>query len=61
MQTVLQKLKEIGLYININKCEFYIKEVLYLEMIIGRYSIKINPAKVTAIKDWLKPENIKNI
>ena len=46
---------------DIKKCEFHIEEVLYLEIIIGRYSIKINPIKVIIIKEWAKPENIKDI
>ena len=46
---------------DIKKCEFYIEEILYLGIIIGRYSIKIDPAKVITIKKWAKPENIKDI
>ena len=46
---------------DIKKCEFYIKEILYLRIIIGRHGIKIDPAKVAAIKKWAKPENIKDI
>ena len=46
---------------DIKKYEFYIEEVLYLEIIISRYSIKIDPAKITTVKKWVKPENIKDI
>ena len=45
---------------DIKKCEFYIEEILYLRIIIGRYNIKIDSIKVTTIKEWAKPENIKN-
>ena len=48
--TILQKLREAGLHINIDKCEFHIEEVLYLGMIVGRHGIKIDPMKVAAVK-----------
>ena len=46
---------------DIKKCEFYIEEVLYLRIIIGRYSIKIDSMKVITIKEQAKLENIKDI
>ena len=48
---VLGKLQENGLQVNIKKYKFYIKEVLYLGIIIGKHNIKIDLAKVTAIKE----------
>ena len=38
-----------------------IKEVLYLGIIIGKHSIKINLIKVIIIKEWARLKNIKNI
>ena len=46
---------------DIKKYKFHIEEILYLRIIISRHSIKINPIKITAIKEWAKPENIKDI
>ena len=46
---------------DIKKCEFYIEEVFYLRIIIGRYSIKIDSMKVITIKEQAKLENIKDI
>ena len=60
MRKILGILRENGLQVDIKKCEFYI-EILYLRIIIGRYSIKIDPIKVIIIKEWAKPENIKDI
>ena len=51
MRKILDILRENGLQVDIKKCEFYIKEVLYLRIIIGRHSIKIDPAKITAVKE----------
>ena len=60
MRKILGILRENGLQVDIKKCEFYI-EILYLRIIIGRYSIKIDPIKVIIIKEWAKLENIKDI
>ena len=61
VRKVLGKLRENGLQIDIEKCKFYIKEVLYLGMIIGKHGIKMDPAKVAAIKEWARPENVKDV
>ena len=58
---ILRILRENGLQIDIEKCEFYIKEILYLDIIVERYSIKINSTKVAAIKEQAKLEYIKDI
>ena len=58
---ILGILRENGLQVNIKKCEFHIKEVLYLGIIVGRYGIKMDPVKVATIKNWARPENIKDI
>ena len=58
---ILGILRENGLQVDIEKCEFHVKEMLYLGMIVGKHGIKIDPAKVTAIKEWAKPERVKDI
>ena len=61
MRKILDILYKNGLQVDIKKCEFHMEEVLYLGIIISRHSIKINPTKVITIKEWAKPENIKDI
>ena len=61
VRTVLQKLREAGLHVNVDKCEFHVEEVLYLGMIVGRHGIKMDPMKVAAVKEWMKPENVKDV
>ena len=46
---------------DIKKCEFHVKEVLYLRIIIGKHGIKMDPAKVAAVKEWAKPESVKDV
>ena len=35
--------------------------MLYLNIIIDKYGIKMDPEKVIIIKEWARPENIKDI
>ena len=40
----------MNFYLNINKCEFYIKKVKYLKLIIIIEKLKINFKKIEIIK-----------
>ena len=46
---------------DIKKYEFYVKEILYLSIIVGRHGVKIDPVKVAAVKEWAKPKNVKDV
>ena len=61
VKRVLQKLHEAGLQVDITKCAFHVKEVLYLELIIITKGVKMNSAKVSIIVKWLTLVNIKNV
>jgi len=49
---VLNKLREVDLQININKCEFKIQEILFLELLIFINNLRINSWKVDVIQSW---------
>jgi len=46
---VLQQLKEAGLFIKPEKCEFSIKRTTFLGFIILEEGLKIDPEKVNAV------------
>jgi hypothetical protein len=46
LHLVLQKLRENQLYAKLNKCEFWLKEVLFLGHIISEGGIFVDPSKV---------------
>jgi hypothetical protein len=46
---VLKKLQEVGLYAKLEKCEFHQFEVEFLDYIISRYGICMDPHKVQTI------------
>ena len=61
VRQVLSKLREAGLQVDIKKCEFHVEEVLYLGIIIGKHGIKMDPAKVAAIREWTRPQTVKDV
>ena len=44
-----------------NKCEFYKKEVKFLEFIIITEGIKMNQEKVKTVTEWPEPKNLKEV
>jgi hypothetical protein len=58
---VLCWLLDRGLYININKCEFSVKEVKYLGLIMSIEGVKIDPKKVKVILTWETPQLVKDV
>ncbi len=49
VKVVLEKLRKTGLYLDIKKCEFKVKIIKYLGLIITDEGIKMNPAKMETI------------
>ena len=58
---VLERLAKAGLYLKRKKCQFHKTEVEFLGVIIGRGTIRMDPAKVKAITDWPAPMRIKEV
>ena len=46
---ILKKLKQINLYLNINKCDFHIIKIKYLKLIIITKEVKMNLKKIKII------------
>ena len=51
VKKVLRKLKEYKLYLQLGKCEFYIKETEFLGFIMSTEGVKINLKKILAIQE----------
>ncbi len=49
IKIVLEKLRKAGLYLDIKKCEFKVKIVKYLDLIIIDEGIKMDPVKIETI------------
>jgi hypothetical protein len=61
LRVVLQKLGENQLYAKLSKCEFWLKEVLFLGHIISEGGISIDPSKVKDVLSWNTPQNVSDI
>jgi len=61
VKQVLHMLKQAGLYLKPGKCELHVQEVKYLGLIITTEGIRMDPAKVTAIREWETQANLKHV
>lgn len=62
VRRVLSKLQAAGLQVDIKKCEFEVKTTKYLGFIIeAGKGIRMDPAKVAAIREWEAPRTVKGV
>lgn len=58
LTTVLQRLNDAGLTVQMSKCEFFKDEIAYLGHVIDKHGVRKSPDKVKAILQAPKPTNI---
>lgn len=58
---VLEQLKKAGLFLDINKCQFHVKEIKYLGLIITVDGLKMDPRKIDTILQWKAPRCTKDV
>ena len=61
VRAILEALQKAGLQLDIDKCEFYKEQVLYLGLVISTNGIKIDLSKIQAILEWEEQKNVKDI
>ena len=52
LRTVLQTLRDNKFFAKGKKCEFFMKEIMFLGFLVGNDSVKPDPKKLEAIKSW---------
>jgi len=57
VRRVLEVLVEHKLFLCLEKCEFYQKQIEYLGLVISENKVEMDPVKVAGICDWPIPEN----
>ncbi|GJQ95939.1 putative reverse transcriptase domain-containing protein [Tanacetum coccineum] len=55
LKTILELLKKEELYAKFSKCEFWINTVKFLDHVIDRSGIYVDPAKIEVVKNWASP------
>lgn len=58
---VLNRLKEYGLKLSLEKCKFFQTSVRYLGHIVSQHGVETDPQKVEALKTWPSPRNLKEL
>jgi len=61
VRQVVARLRDAGLQIDINKCEFETTRTKYLGLIITLEGIEMDSDKVTAISSWLPPSSVRDL
>ena len=58
---IIKRLKKNDLYIKPEKYKWKVKEVGFLEVVMGPERIKMEEEKVKGMLDWLTPKCVKDI
>ena len=61
LRTVMQTLKEHQAYAKFTKCKFWLDHVVFLGHVISKDGIKVDPAKIEAVKEWAQQRNTNEI
>src|SRR5258708_26085282 len=59
--TVLQVAEQHNLFFSLDKCLFHAPEMDYLGVILGRGVTRMDPVKISGIKDWPTPTKVKDV
>lgn len=59
LRWVFTQLREHKLFAKRSKCSFGLSEVEYLGHIVGRDGVRVDPAKIAAVRDWPEPTTIR--
>lgn len=55
---VLNRLREFGLKLSPEKCQFFRKSVRYLGHVMSEKEVETDPSKIVALTTWPRPNNI---
>jgi hypothetical protein len=58
---VLEKLQRAGLKLKPSKCQFFQKSLLFLGHMVSEQGISTDPAKLEALKTWVRPRTVKDV
>ena len=61
VRKVLERLREAGLYVKPQKCQFHVQEVTFLGYKVSHDEIRMNSAKIEAITSWPAPQSVHDV
>lgn len=60
LRKVLEILRQ-NMYVKFTKCDFWIKQVLFLSHITCKDGVAVDPSKVAIVTEWKKPKSVIEI
>ena len=61
LRKVLAILRENKLYAKFSKCELWLRQVSFLEHVVSKDGISINPTKVEVVTKWEHPTTVTKV
>jgi transposase InsO family protein/ribosomal protein L21E len=61
LEMVLQRFREANLTLKPSKCNLFQTSCEFLGHIVSRDGVSCDPKKIEAVKNWPKPENVKDV
>ena len=61
LRLILTKLREHRLYAKFSKCEFWLKELIFLGHVVSAQGVSVVPDKIQSIMDWETPRSVKDV
>ena len=61
VEEVLKRLEENDLFVKPEKCKWKVREVEFLEVVIGPRGVEMQKEKVEGVLNWLAPRNVKEV
>ena len=61
LRVVLSRLRKHKLYAKFSKCEFWLKKVPFLDHILSKDGIFVDPSKVQEVMDWKAPTLVHEV
>ncbi len=58
VRLILNRLREADLQIDIDKCEFHVQKIIFLELLMSIEKLKMNSRKIQAVVDWSTLNNL---
>jgi hypothetical protein len=61
IRMVLQKLRDVNMKFNPNKCILFVKNIILLGLVVGKLGTHLDPNKLKAIVEFPIPKTFTNI
>ena len=61
IERVLSRLEDVGLKLNIEKCNFFSSEILFLGHTVSIRGVETDSDKIKAVRDWPVPKSLREV